>query len=195
MELRRTGVGLLAVAAMGLMTSGCATEAYVDQQIATVNGRIEQLGGQVTQLSGRVDANASGVQAAQTRADEAHKLAEGKLVYSVLSDSDYVSFDTNKWKLSSEAQATLTAFADRLKSENRNVYIEIVGNGDSRGSVMSNRILGEKRALEVRRFLTAQGLPLGHMETVSWGEERQVQQGTSAEAMAANRRVTLRVLG
>jgi peptidoglycan-associated lipoprotein len=197
MELRTSG--LLGAAMAALMVSGCATEAYVDEQVAAVNGRLET-------VSARVAANESSIQQTNARLDTvdqntqvamqtANKAANGKMTYSVLSEQDAVSFDTNQWKLSAEAQATLTAFADRLKAENKGVYVEIVGHGDPRGSVYNNRILGEKRALEVRRFLTSQGIPLGHMETVSWGEERGKEDGSGADANAANRRVTLRVLG
>jgi peptidoglycan-associated lipoprotein len=202
MELRKhlMLLGITAVAGLGL--AGCATEAYVDEhianvdsKIAAVDGRVGSLEGQVTQVSSRVDGIDRASQDALQQANAAGKLAAGKLVYQVISEQDAVTFDTNKWKLSSEAQATLTAFAERLKSENKNVYIEIVGHGDPRGSVYNNRILGEKRALEVRRFLTSQGLPLTHMETVSWGEERQVEGAEGAEANQVNRRVTLRVLG
>lgn len=196
MRLRTTGA--LWAATAGLMLSGCATQDYVDQQIAGVNGRIQELGTRTDtrfqEVNTRLDATDRTAQTALQRADAATKLAEGKLVYTLVSESDEVSFATNKWNLSTEAQATLTAFAERLKSENKNVYIEIVGHGDPRGSVYANRVLGEKRALEVRRFLTSQGIPLNHMETVSWGEERPEAEGGSAAANAANRRVTLRVL-
>jgi outer membrane protein OmpA-like peptidoglycan-associated protein len=197
------GIGLFSVAAAtGLLLSGCATEKYVDEQVAAVNTRVEALGGRVGalesrvgELGGRIDTVDRTAQQALQQANAATKLAEGKLVYSVLSESDSVTFDTNRWNLTDEAKATLTAFADRLKGDNKNVFIEIVGHGDRRGSVNANRILGEKRALEVRRFLYDQGIPINKMETVSWGEERQVGQGNSAETLEANRRVVLRVLG
>lgn len=204
MRLGSTGV-LFAAAASGLLLSGCATHQYVDEQIAAVNSSLQQLSGSTDsrfqQLGARVDSVNGTAQQALQRANAAgetaaaaQKLAEGKLVYAVVSESDSVSFNTNQWSLSKDAQATLTAFADRLKSENKNVFVEIVGHGDPRGSVYANRVLGEKRALEVRRFLTDQGIPLNKMATVSWGEERSTATGTSAAALAADRRVTLRVL-
>jgi peptidoglycan-associated lipoprotein len=198
MQRSMTGVSWLAVAAAALLTSGCATQEYVDEQIAAVNGRIESVNGQVGQIASRVDANAAGAQKAQARADEAYTLAQGKMTRTVISESDGVSFATNEWQLSDEAQATLTAFADRLKSENKNVVVEIVGRGDPRGSTYNNRILGEKRALEVRRYLMSQGIPLNHMETVSWGEEKPIAvdaASTGGDTNAAQRRVILRVTG
>lgn len=188
---------LAAAAAAGLLMSGCATKDYVDEQIAAVNGKIDglnsQLGGQIAQMNSRIDANASAAQAAQTRADSAYTLAQGHMTRTVVSESDGVNFDTNKWQLSAEAKETLNAFAERLKSENKNVFVEIVGRGDPRGSTTSNRVLGEKRALEVRRYLMSQGIPLNHMETVSWGEEKPLEQNGVAASNAEQRRVILRV--
>lgn len=197
MNLRIPGI-VLALTAGGLLVSGCATEAYVDEHVAVLNSRIDSvnndLGGRIQSVSNRVDQVGTTADQGLQRANAAYRLAEGQLMHTVISESDTVLFATNKWKLSSEAQATLSAFAERLKADNKNVFVEIVGNGDPRGSVYANRILGEKRALEVRRFLSAQGVPLSHMSTVSWGEERSTATGSSPADLASDRRVVLRVL-
>jgi peptidoglycan-associated lipoprotein len=112
----------------------------------------------------------------------------------VVSETDTITFDTGKWALSDEAKATLTAFAERLKGDNKKVFVEIVGHADARGDTDANRILGEKRALETRRFLFSQGIPLVGMQTVSWGEEQPTGTGASAEDLAADRRVVLRII-
>src|SRR4051794_28691580 len=88
-----------ALGAGGLCLCGCATEDYVDKQIATVNGhvaavdaKVDQVGGQVGQLSGRVDqvsaqlnTKIDGVartaQEGSARANDAYKLAQGKFSY------------------------------------------------------------------------------------------------------------------
>ncbi|MBO9558365.1 MAG: OmpA family protein [Caulobacter sp.] len=189
-----SGVAAAAVIAGGLALSGCATEQYVDEHVAAVNTRVDAVDSKVTALSGRVDQVAGAAQAAQTRADDAYALAKGKMSRTVVSETDFVNFDTNKWELSDEAKATLTAFAERLKGDNKKVFIEIVGHADPRGENDKNRVLGEKRALEVRRFLFSQGIPLVAMETVSWGEEQPVATGNTAEDLAANRRVVLRIV-
>jgi len=189
-----SGVAAIAVVASGLALGGCATEQYVDDQVAAVNTRIDAVDSKVTALSGRVDEVAGSAQAAQARADEAYGLAKGKMTRTVVSESDTINFETNKWELSDEAKATLTAFAERLKADNKKVFVEIVGNADPRGDNDKNRVLGEKRALETRRFLFSQGIPLANMETVSWGEERPVATGNTPEDLAANRRVVLRII-
>lgn len=202
MAHRIAGISLVSLAAAGgLLLSGCATKEYVDEQVAAVSGRVAAVSDQVNALDGRVAALSQRVdevdrtaQGAMRRADDATRLAQGKFIYSVIGQES-VTFATNQWALSKATKTTLIAFADKLKSENRNVYVEIQGHGDPRGSRYSNRILGEKRALEVRRFLSSQGVPLIRMTTVSWGEERPTASGKSASANAANRRVVLTVVG
>jgi outer membrane protein OmpA-like peptidoglycan-associated protein len=183
------------IGAAGLSLGACATEDYVDQQIATVNTRIQGVDTKVDALSGRVDTVNQAAQAAMQRANDAHTLAEGKLIYGSLGTEE-VLFDTNKYTLSDEAKSTLSALAERLKSENKNVHLQLAGHGDPRGSTMQNRVLGEKRALEVRRFLIGQGIPVDRVDTVSWGEEQQkAVDGSGAEALQANRRVVITIVG
>lgn len=189
-----SGVAAAVVVAGGLALSGCATEQYVNEQVGAVSNRVGALEGQVSALSARVDGVDRTAQAAGQRADEAYALAKGKMSRTVVSESDTILFETAKWDLSDEAKATLTAFAEKLKADNKKVFVEIVGNADPRGDNDKNRVLGEKRALEARRFLFSQGIPLANMETVSWGEERPAATGETPEDLAASRRVVLRVI-
>ena len=63
----------------------------------------------------------------------------------VLSD-DSVKVPTDARALSPEAEQRLAELAQRLKSENRNVYLEIQGHTDARGPVPLNQRLGAERA-------------------------------------------------
>jgi outer membrane protein OmpA-like peptidoglycan-associated protein len=128
------------------------------------------------------------------RAEAAGKLAEGKFVYSLVLSDDAVKFPINRHELSKDAQAKLTEFAERLKSENKNVYLEIQGHTDSTGPDMYNLELGEARAEAVRRFLSKQGIALNRMSTISYGEEEPVTKNTSRKSRAQNRRVAVVVL-
>src|SRR6202030_4328527 len=85
-------------------------------------------------------------QDALTRATAAGKLAEGKFLYSMVLSDDSVTFPANSSKLSPEAEQRLTDFAEKLKSDNRNVYLEIQGHTDARGPDTINMKLGEERA-------------------------------------------------
>ncbi len=185
---------VITVAAGGLSLGGCATEQYVNEQVAAVSSRVDAVDGKVTALSARVDGVEKTATAAGQRADEAYTLAHGKMSRTVVSDTDTITFDTAKWTLTDEAKATLTAFAEKLKTDNKKVFVEIIGHADTRGETAANRVLGEKRALETRRFLFNQGIPLANMETVSWGEEQPATGGTATEDLAASRRVVLRII-
>ena len=177
---RVLGAGSLLAGALAL--SGCATEDYVNQQIAPVQTQVTTLQGQVTTLQGQVNDHSAHltkldgeVAAAQGRADEAYKLAQGKFNYEVVSTDSSILFDTGKWNLTKDDTDKLTALAQKLKDENKNVYLEIQGHADSVGSEKSNRDLGLKRAVAVARFLHDTGGVAGNrLSIISYGEDKPV---------------------
>src|SRR5581483_9811881 len=97
-------------------------------------------------------------------------------------------------KLSPEAQQRLTDFADKLKTDNRNVYLEIQGHTDSRGSDSANQRLGDERAEAVRLFMNQHGVPLNRMSTISYGKADPVADNKTKQGRAQNRRVVLIVM-
>ena len=196
--------GICLVAALsvaGLTMSACATEEYVDQKVAVVDTKVDgvsahvdQIGSQLQALSGRVDGVDRTAQDALQRANAAGTMAAGKFQYTVVSQDDSIKFDTNKSALSDEAKATLTAFAERLKADNKNVFVEIQGHGDHRGWEVFNLRLGLLRAEAVRRFLNQQGIALNRMSTISYGEELPAADNSTAQGQSLNRRVVLVVM-
>jgi outer membrane protein OmpA-like peptidoglycan-associated protein len=111
----------------------------------------------------------------------------------VLSD-DAIKFRVDKAELTPEAEARLAAFTEKLKSENKNVYVEIQGHADSTGPTAYNEHLGEERAEAVRRYLNRQGMALNRIGTISYGEEAPVAPNNTRAGRAQNRRVVLIVL-
>ena len=174
------GVVAGAVMLAALATSGCATKKYVREQV----GVTEQ---HVTTVEGTA-------KDALDRANAAHKLAEGKFLYQVVLSDDSVKFPVDKHALSPEAQTRLKELADRLKSENKNVYLEIQGHTDSTGDAAYNEQLGSERAEAVRRFLNQQGVPLNRMSTISYGKDAPIAPNDTPEGRAQNRRVVVVVL-
>jgi outer membrane murein-binding lipoprotein Lpp len=67
-------VGVIILGGLGL--SACATREYVDQQIASVNTRIDQVGSQAQAAQSRADSAAQAAAAAQSRADAANQAAQ-----------------------------------------------------------------------------------------------------------------------
>ncbi|MDC7683501.1 OmpA family protein [Asticcacaulis sp. BYS171W] len=170
-----------------LSLSACASHKYVDDKIATANGRMDQQDAHLGQLD-------QTTQEALNRATAAGKLAEGKFVYSVVLTDDSIKFDTGQAVLSETGKQTLAQLASRLKADNKNVYLEIQGYTDSTGTDAVNYRLGTDRADSVRRFLNGQGVALNRMASVSYGAEQPVAGNDTAQGRAANRRVVIVVL-
>lgn len=100
----------------------------------------------------------------------------------------YFEFDSAVLK--PEARAALIAHAEYIRNNNASVRLE--GHADERGSREYNMALGERRANSVRDFLVLQGVSRNAIETVSYGEERPAQTGSSEFAWSRNRRVELK---
>jgi outer membrane protein OmpA-like peptidoglycan-associated protein len=111
----------------------------------------------------------------------------------VMSD-DSAHFPVAGSQLSSEEMTRLDDFATRLKSDNRNVYLEIQGYTDSTGAPQANLALGQARAEAVRRYLNKQGVPLNRMSTISYGQDDPAASNKTRAGRAQNRRVVVVVL-
>jgi len=166
---------------------GCATKKYVNETVAPVSSR-------VADHDVKLQALDATTRDALQRADAAGKLAEGKFVYSMVLSDDSLKFPAAKATLSPETQARLDAFVDKLKTDNRNVYVEVQGHTDASGSKEANQRLGEERAEAVRRYLNMHGVALNRIGTISYGAEAPVAPNNTREGRAANRRVVLIVL-
>jgi len=186
-EILRAAAISGAVVLAGLAASGCATKGFVREQVAVVDTRVTGVDTHVQQVEGTAaDALA--------RANAAHKLAEGKFLYEVVLSDDSVKFPIDRHALSPEAQTRLAELVQRLKSENRNVYLEIQGHTDATGAKEYNERLGEQRAEAVRRYLSEQGVALNRMATISYGADVPVAPNSTREGRAQNRRVAIVVL-
>ncbi|WP_041761277.1 OmpA family protein [Brevundimonas subvibrioides] len=175
------------VLSLGLLASGCATRGFVRDQVAVVDGRVDATDQRVAQVEGTAGQ-------ALERANAAQVLAEGKFMYEVVLSDDSVKFPSDRDALSPEAEQRLAELAQRLKAENKNVYLEIQGHTDAAGPESYNDALGEARAEAVRRSLSRQGIALNRMATISYGEEAPVADNATPEGRAQNRRVAIVVL-
>ena len=194
--IQRTSKVIVAGAmVLGVMSlGGCATKKYVDEQVGTVNTQVTTVSTRVTDHDAKLAGLDQTTKEALQRADAAGKLAEGKFVYSMVLSDDSMKFPVSKAKLSPEAQARLDAFAEKLKTDNRNVYVEVQGHTDATGSKEANIRLGAERAEAVRRYLNQHGVPLNRMSTISYGADAPVAPNTNRAGRQANRRVVLIVL-
>jgi peptidoglycan-associated lipoprotein len=195
------GVFLVGTLALG----GCATKQYVGEEVNKSNAAAEK---RINEVESQVEATQSKVKTHDTklaeldnatrqaleRAQAAGKLAEGKFIFSLVLSDDAVKFPLNKHDLSQEATKALDTFAERLKAENKNVYLEIQGHTDATGPDSLNYKLGEARAEAVRRYLNKQGIALNRMSTISYGKDEPVDSNKTKEGRSKNRRVVVIVL-
>ena len=200
---------VLAVALLAVAAAGCATKKYVKEETGAVNTRVDQVQGQVEQTQTKLNDHEQRIAAtdqkvgevsktaqdALQRAQEAGKLAEGKILYETVLTDDKVKFGFNKSVLSSGAKAALDEFAVKLKTDNKGVYVEVQGHTDNVGSAKYNQELGEARAAAVRLYLNEkQSLPLHRMNVISYGKTAPVADNKTRQGRAQNRRVVLVVL-
>ena len=195
---KKTLLAAAAITLSAIALSGCATKDFVREQVSaedaktqasfqTTQGTLDQHGQHLAQL----DKN---TQDALDRATAAGKLAEGKFLYEMVLSDDSVKFARDSSKISPEAEQRLNDFADKLKNDNRNVYLEIQGHTDATGSDALNMKLGEERAEAVRLFMNKHGVPLNRMSTISYGKADPVQDNKTKANRAQNRRVVLIVM-
>jgi peptidoglycan-associated lipoprotein len=182
----------IAISALGL--GGCATKDFVREQVAAEDTKVQSTQSRVDQHETRLSQLDQATKDALDRATAAGKLAEGKFLYSMVLSDDSVKFKNASAKLSPEATQRLADFADKLKNDNRNVYLEIQGHTDSRGANATNSRLGEERAEAVRLFMNQHGVPLNRMSTISYGKQDPVADNKTRTGRAQNRRVVLIVM-
>jgi peptidoglycan-associated lipoprotein len=206
MKVQAIRSGAAAATLLGLvLIPGCATKSYVSQEVSKSSAETEK---HVSQVESQVEQNQSQLRAhdqklqqldksaqdALARAEEAGKLAAGKFNYSIVLSDDKAHFPLNGHELSKDAESQLDAFVEKLKSEDKNVYLEIQGHTDSSGSSEYNMRLGQERADAVRRYLNEKGVALNRMSTISYGETQPVASNKTRSGRAKNRRVVIVVL-
>lgn len=191
------GAMVLGVVSLG----GCATKKFVNEQVGQVSTRVDDVSGKVADVNAKVGEHDTRLATldgttrdALERATAAGKLAEGKFLYQEVLTDDSMKFGPSKAALSPEAQARLDAFVDKLKTDNRNVYVEVQGHTDATGSKEANYKLGEERAEAVRRYLNEHGVALNRIATISYGADDPVAPNNKRDGRKQNRRVVLIVL-
>jgi peptidoglycan-associated lipoprotein len=102
--------------------------------------------------------------------------------------SVYFDYDSNVVK--EEFKPLVSSHAGYL-SKNRNRRVTVQGNTDERGSREYNLALGQRRADAVKQMMTLLGAPGAQIETVSFGEEKPRQQGSTEQAFSENRRADI----
>jgi len=111
-----------------------------------------------------------------------------------LTDSEFfagnvqdIYFDYDKYDIREDARVTLNNDA-RALNERSGIRFTIEGHCDERGSEKYNLALGDKRANASKQYLVGQGVGTDRIETISYGEEKQVCSDHNEECWQKNRR-------
>ena len=105
-----------------------------------------------------------------------------------------IRFDYDSSEIKAEYSSVIAAQAKRLAAD-RHASVRLEGHTDERGSAEYNVALGERRAQAVKKALALQGAVETQLSTVSYGEERPVDDGHDEAAWSQNRRVEIILLG
>ncbi len=106
---------------------------------------------------------------------------------SVGQSGDRVLFDTDRFNIDAQDQATLQSQAQWL-ARYPNTRVTVEGHADERGTREYNLALGERRANAAKNYLTSVGVDAARIQTVSYGKERPSAMGSDEQSWAQNRR-------
>lgn len=167
--MKKIGLSLLVAS----LLAACATEQKADNQP------------QQTQPTTQQQAGVN--QAAADSASKINPLTDPK---NILSQRN-VYFDFDKYNVKDEFSALVKAHAGYLNA-NAGARVSLQGNCDERGTAEYNLALGQRRADAVKKVMqTAYGVDAKKLETISYGKERPVAQGSDEAAWAQNRRTEI----
>jgi outer membrane protein OmpA-like peptidoglycan-associated protein len=184
MAWQKTAIGSLGGAALG-----AGVGALVGGK--SHRGRNAAIGGLTGAVVGGGVGNYMDRQAAALKKNmpEAEVLRDGDKVYVALPSG--ILFDIGKNTLKPSAKDSLSKAAATLAKSETNIIIQ--GHTDSSGSDAINQPLSERRASNVRDFLTGNGVPGYRMTAVGYGSSRPAVPNNTEADRALNRRVQLEI--
>jgi outer membrane protein OmpA-like peptidoglycan-associated protein len=217
----RTGAKVfVAAGALGslLLTQGCiATRDWVkeqmdplsnrvstneqkfDSQIATLNNRTNGIEGKLGQFEGRLGQYEGRLGQVDAKTDKAlNTLANLRLERRFVIDmKEGANFAFNSANLPAQAQKEIDGFLSDLKGDaagaDGTIFL-VAGHTDNVGSEDVNYELGKKRADAVSRYLiTQKKLDPLKVISVSYGESAPLQDNSTGQGRAKNRRVEILV--
>jgi peptidoglycan-associated lipoprotein len=104
----------------------------------------------------------------------------------VVNVGDRIYFDLDSFQVSPEAYPRLDAQAAWL-ARYPQVAVRIEGNADERGTREYNLALGARRAESIRNYLIERGISAARIDTISFGKERPIAEGSNEDSWARNR--------
>jgi peptidoglycan-associated lipoprotein len=139
----------------------------------------------------RAQQRADSILAAEAAARARDQRSAGELA-AVLTQKVYFDYDQDA--LRDDARAVLDAKVPILQS-NQGVTVVITGHTDERGTAEYNLALGQRRAAQVKRYLTSKGIPDARLTAQSLGDSQPAVQGSDESAYQQNRRAEFQPSG
>jgi OmpA-OmpF porin, OOP family len=101
-----------------------------------------------------------------------------------------IYFETAKATILPDSESVLGEVTKMLQ-QNPDIKVSIEGHTDNVGSATSNQTLSEKRAQAVVAWLTSHGIEASRLSAKGWGSSKPVEDNTTEDGRAKNRRVEL----
>jgi outer membrane protein OmpA-like peptidoglycan-associated protein len=172
------GIGAVAGAVIGSATGGKAgTGAVAGGVVGAIAGNLWSKRMEDKREAMKKATQGTGIDVVRTPQDE--------LKVNIPSD---FSFDVGRANIKPEMQPVLNQFAQGLDPKMR---VRVVGHTDSTGSDAINNPLSVERAISVRDYLMARGVPSSTLFTDGRGAQQPVADNTSDVGRARNRRVEI----
>lgn len=172
-----------------------------ETKLSQVEQNAQRLSGQLDELAAVANTAKGGARAAQQTADSA--VAGVNATNDRISAlDDYVpqtvlavNFKVGSAVLSTDSKAKLDEIATKALNA-KGYVVEVSGFADTSGSVNRNRVLSQRRADNVIRYLVENhNIPLRRIVTpYGYGESNPVAENNSREGRAQNRRVEVKLL-
>jgi outer membrane protein OmpA-like peptidoglycan-associated protein len=172
-----------------------------ETKLTQVEANAQRLSGQLDELAAVANTARGGAKAAQETADKAVAgvNATNERISSLddyePQESAAVNFKTGSFVLSDDSKTKLDEIA--TKAMNAKGYVlEVSGYADATGSIQRNRMLSQRRADAVIRYLVENhNIPLRRIITpYGFGETHAVADNTTKDGRAQNRRVEIKLL-
>jgi len=170
-------------------------------KLSQVEENAQRLSGQLDELAAVANTAKGGARAAQETADSAIAgVNETNERISALDDytpetTTAVNFKVNSAVLTDDAKAKLDELATKAMNT-KGYVVEVAGFTDATGGLLKNRILSQKRADSVIRYLVENhSIPLRRIITpYGYGKANPVADNTTREGREQNRRVEVKLL-
>jgi OOP family OmpA-OmpF porin len=175
---------------------GISAAASADSKATAAQSAANNAATEAQSADRKADAANQGVQTASTRITTLETRVNNLNLSDnyTTSETQTVTFDFNKAKLTDDAKSMLDKIASEAAGMGKGYMLELQGFTDSTGSEDYNIGLSQRRAEAVQRYLVSKNIPLFRVSIVGLGEANPVADNHTKTGKAQNRRVEINVM-